>query len=96
MDPLCLEKKRNEISLAKLEDINKKLLASGANIIESSTIRKRFSKVKDGQFAQLCTPRQIQMIILSDVAWNQLDPIASEPVNLDALTSAEAQIIAEK
>jgi hydroxypyruvate reductase len=90
------EKTRHEISLAELEDINKQLLASGANIVEINTIRKHLSEVKGGQFAQLCAPRQIQAIILSDVLGDRLDTIASGPAHPDSSTSAEAQKIVEK
>lgn len=90
------EKTRNNITLAELEDINKQLLNSGANIVEINTIRKHLSEVKGGQFAQLCSPRHIQAIILSDVLGDRLDTIASGPAYPDFSTSAEAQKIVEK
>jgi hydroxypyruvate reductase len=90
------EKTRDEISLDELEDINKQLLSSGANIVEINTIRKHLSEVKGGQFAQLCSPRQIHAIILSDVLGDRLDTIASGPAYPDFSTSAEAQRIVEK
>lgn len=40
------------VSGKELEDVTKQLLASGANIKEMNTIRKRLSAVKGGRFAQ--------------------------------------------
>ena len=40
----------------ELEDITRQLLACGADITEINTLRKRFSAVKGGRFAQLCGP----------------------------------------
>lgn len=40
----------------ELADITKQLLACGADITEINTLRKRFSAVKGGKFAQLCCP----------------------------------------
>ena len=39
---------------AELQDITSQLLASGADIVEMNTIRKRLSGVKGGRFAQRC------------------------------------------
>ena len=40
----------------ELQDITNQLLASGADIVEMNTIRKRLSAVKGGRFAQHCAP----------------------------------------
>lgn len=45
----------------ELQDITSQLLASGADIVEMNTIRKRLSAVKGGRFAQgLCPGRGVQ------------------------------------
>ena len=81
------------------EDLNlltKELLACGADIVEINTVRKRFSAVKGGRFAQLCQPASVFTIVLSDVLGDRLDMIASGPAYPDSSTSADAQRIAMK
>lgn len=63
----------------ELEDITRQLLACGADITEINTLRKRFSAVKGGRFAQLCAPAHVFSIVLSDVLGDPLDMIASGP-----------------
>lgn len=81
---------------AELENITQQLLACGADIKEINTLRKRFSAVKGGRFAQFCAPAKIYSIILSDVLGNQPDMIASGPTCADTTTCAQAQDIVEK
>ena len=81
---------------ADLNRLTHELLACGADIVEINTIRKRFSAVKGGRFAQLCQPAKVFTIVLSDVLGDRLDMIASGPAYPDASTSAEALEIAEK
>lgn len=64
---------------AELQDITSQLLASGADIVEMNTIRKRLSGVKGGRFAQRCAPAQVFSIVLSDILGDPLDMIASGP-----------------
>ena len=42
------------ISLGEFTQINKDLLACGADIVEMNTLRKRLSEVKGGRFAKIC------------------------------------------
>ena len=42
------------IPAADLEELTHNLLVCGADIVEINTLRKRFSGVKGGRFAQLC------------------------------------------
>lgn len=84
------------VSGQELQSITNQLLASGANIMEINTIRKRLSKVKGGRFAQICAPAKVFNIILSDVLGDQPDMIASGPTVPDTSTSAQALSIAEK
>ena len=81
---------------AELQDITGQLLASGADIVEINTIRKRLSGVKGGRFAQACAPAQVFSIVLSDILGDPLDMIASGPAVPDSSTCAQAQAIAEK
>ena len=79
-----------------LADITKQLLASGADIVEMNTIRKRLSAVKGGRFAQACVPAKVFTIVLSDILGDPLDMIASGPAYPDSSTCEQAQAIAEK
>ncbi len=80
----------------ELQDITSQLLASGADIVEMNTIRKRLSAVKGGRFAQACSPALVYSIVLSDILGDPLDMIASGPAVPDTSTSAQALAIAEK
>ncbi len=84
------------IPAEELQDITSQLLASGADIVEMNTIRKRLSGVKGGRFAQACAPAQVFSIVLSDILGDPLDMIASGPAVPDSSTCAQALAIAEK
>ena len=84
------------IPLNELQDINSKLLKSGADINEINTIRKRLSSVKAGRFALHCFPARISSIILSDVVGDDLGTVASGPAFEDKTTSIEAIEIINK
>lgn len=81
---------------AELQGITNQLLASGADIVEMNTIRKRLSAVKGGWFAQACAPAKVFSIVLSDILGDPLDMIASGPAVPDSSTCAQALAIAEK
>jgi len=80
----------------ELQDITTQLLASGADIVEMNTIRKRLSAVKGGRFAQLCAPARVFSVVLSDILGDPLDMIASGPAYPDQSTSAQAFAVVEK
>lgn len=84
------------ISGEELQNVTNQLLASGADIVEMNTIRKRLSAVKGGRFAQLCAPAQVFSVVLSDILGDPLDMIASGPACPDPSTCEQAQAIAEK
>ena len=84
------------IPAEELRDITSQLLASGADIVEMNTIRKRLSGVKGGRFAQACAPAQVFSIVLSDILGDPLDMIASGPAVPDTSTCGQAIAIAEK
>lgn len=85
-----------KISLSQLQDINKQLLACGANINEINVIRKHLSYVKGGNFAKACFPAHVFSIVLSDVIGNDLATIASGPAYIDTSTSKQALAILDK
>ncbi len=84
------------IPLDILEHLTKKLLASGADIVEINTIRKRLSAVKGGKFAKLCEPAHVFSIVLSDIIGDPLDMIASGPAYPDNSTCDQAREIIAK
>lgn len=84
------------VDLEELQDINKQLLACGADIVEMNTIRKRLSAVKGGKFAAACAPARIVSVVLSDIIGDPLDMIASGPAYPDASTCEDAIAIVEK
>ena len=84
------------ISKKELSDITEQLLASGADIVEMNTIRKRLSEVKGGRFALACMPAMVEAIVLSDIVGDPMDMIASGPAYPDASSCADAGKIAKK
>lgn len=80
----------------ELQDITNQLLASGADIVEMNTIRKRLSGVKGGKFALACSPARVFSIVLSDILGDPLDMIASGPACPDSTTCEQAKAIANK
>jgi len=84
------------VSGEELQAVTSQLLASGADIVEMNTIRKRLSAVKGGRFAQWCAPAHVEAIVLSDILGDPLDMIASGPAAPDSSTCAEALAIAQK
>jgi hydroxypyruvate reductase len=88
------EKPLDGLSLADIADINGQLLASGADIVEINTIRKRLSAVKGGRFALACAPARIFAVALSDVLGDRPDAIASGPAAPDPSTAEEALALA--
>jgi len=90
------EKPLDGIGLEDIQDATEQLLKSGADIVEINMIRKRFSAVKAGRFAQMASPAKVFAVILSDVLGDRLDSIASGPAVPDNSTVADAQKVAEK
>lgn len=76
--------------------LTKELLACGADIVEINTLRKRFSAVKGGRFAELCAPAKVYSVVLSDIIGDPLDMIASGPAYPDSSTAQQAKAIVEK
>ena len=79
-----------------LDRLTHELLASGADIVEMNTVRKRFSAVKGGRFAALCAPARVFSVVLSDIIGDPLDMIASGPAYPDSSTEEQAQAVVKK
>lgn len=90
------EKPRDGLTLGDIVDVNKQLLACGANIVEINIVRKRLSAVKAGQFAQICAPAKVFTVVLSDVLGDRLDSIASGPAAPDSSTIEDARAVLRK
>lgn len=84
------------ISGEELQRITGSLLASGADIRQINTVRKRLSAVKGGRFALACAPARVMSIVLSDILGDPLDMIGSGPACPDSSTCAQAMDIARK
>ncbi len=84
------------ISGKELQDITSQLLASGADIVEMNTVRKRLSGVKGGRFALAAAPAKVFGIVLSDILGDPLDMIASGPAVPDTSTCQQAIEIADR
>jgi len=84
------------IGESEIARLNEQLLASGTDITEINTIRKRLSAVKGGKFAKLCEPARVISVVLSDIIGDPLDMIASGPAYPDSSTSEQAIGIIKK
>ncbi len=84
------------IPAEELMVITRRLLESGADIVEINTVRKRLSAVKGGRFALACAPARVFSVVLSDILGDPLDMIASGPACADPSTCAQALAVAEK
>jgi glycerate 2-kinase len=84
------------ISLQDKQDINRQLLASGANIAEMNCVRKHLSRIKGGRLAAACAPAQVVTLTISDVPGDDPSIIASGPTVADATTCADALAILQR
>ena len=85
-----------DISLDDLRATTEELLASGATIHEMNAVRKHLSAIKGGQLAREAVPATTAVLVLSDVAGNDLDVIASGPTVPDSSTFADALAVVEE
>lgn len=84
------------ISLETLADINRQLLASGADIVAMNTVRKALSCSSGGRLSAMAYPAQVVSLIISDVAGDSLRAIASGPTVGDEATAADALEIIDR
>lgn len=86
----------SDLPLEEFQEINRRLLACGADIQEVNRVRKRLSNVKGGRFGEDCAPARVFSVVLSDVLGDRLDMIASGPAAVDASTLEETLAVVEK
>ena len=84
------------ISLQVKQDINRQLLASGANISEMNCLRKHLSRIKGGRLAAACAPARVVTLTISDVPGDDPSIIASGPTVTDATSCADALAILQR
>jgi hydroxypyruvate reductase len=77
------------VSLEEKQQTTQILLESGANIHEINAVRKHISKIKGGRSAKLAAPARLASLVLSDVAGDVLETIASGPTVADPTTYAD-------
>jgi hydroxypyruvate reductase/glycerate 2-kinase len=83
-------------SPAETTDFNNLLVNSGACIQEINAVRKHLSLIKGGQLSRSVYPATLVTLILSDVAGDPLDVIASGPTTPDPTTFSQALEVVEK
>ncbi len=80
------------ITLREMNDLNKLLVKSGANIHEINAVRKHVSRVKGGRFGNICSKKgDVVSLIISDVVGDDLSVIASGPTYPDDSTFKDAE-----
>lgn len=67
------------VTLAEKAEVNRLLLASGADIEETNIVRQALSRFKGGGLLRLAAPAPVRSLILSDVVGDDLRVIASGP-----------------
>ncbi len=81
------------VSLDDKMALTQQLLDSGAAIDEINTVRKTLSLVKGGKLAQACAPARVVNLLISDVAGDDPEFIASGPTVPSHITAAQAMDI---
>lgn len=84
------------ISLEDKQQINRRLLRSGASIEEINCVRKHLSAIKGGRLAAACHPARLCTLAISDVPDDDPAVIASGPTVADASTREEALAVLER
>lgn len=79
-----------DLTLDDLRSTTEALLASGAPIGAINAVRKHLERFKGGGLAALASPARVTALIVSDVAGDPLDVIASGPTVGDTSTFGDA------
>ncbi|MEL6218369.1 MAG: glycerate kinase, partial [Pseudomonadota bacterium] len=82
-----------DITLAEKQDVNRALLASGADIGAMNTVRKHLSRVKGGRLAAAAHPARMVSLMISDVPGDDPGVIASGPTVGERSTPTDAAAI---
>jgi glycerate 2-kinase len=84
------------LTLADKQEINQRLLRSGADIAEINCVRKHLSAIKGGWLAASAAPARVVSLIISDVPGDDPGVIASGPTVADPTTFADALAVLQK
>jgi hydroxypyruvate reductase/glycerate 2-kinase len=85
-----------DISLEDKQRVTLQLHASSANIQEMNAVRKHLSRIKGGGLAQAFHGNKLISLIISDVAGDPLDVIASGPTAPDPTTYQDALAVLQR
>ena len=78
------------------QEINQRLLRSGADIAEINSVRKHLSAIKGGWLAATAAPARVLSLIISDVPGDDPGVIASGPTVADATSFSDALAVLHK
>lgn len=78
------------ITLEDKAEVNRLLLASGADIHQMNLVRQQLSRLKGGGFIVSAEPHSVRALILSDVVGDDLSTIASGPTAPSLGTAGDA------
>jgi hydroxypyruvate reductase len=81
------------VSLADKAEVNRLLLASGADIAEVNLVRQQLSRLKGGGLLRAAAPAKVTALVLSDVVGDDLRIIASGPTAAPLGTRATARAL---
>lgn len=81
------------ITLEDKQTVTRALLASGATIAEINCVRKHLSGIKGGRLALAAAPASVTTLVISDVAGDAPDLVASGPTLPDPTTLQNARRI---
>ncbi len=84
------------IELQDKIEINRMLLAAGAEVTETNKVRKRISALKGGKLARLVSPAKVITLVISDIVNSPIDAVGSGPSMKDNTTASEAYEILKK
>ena len=84
------------LTLADKQEVNRRLLRSGATIAEMNCVRKHLSAVKGGRLAAAARPARVVTYLISDVPGDDPSVIASGPTVPDPTTFAGALAVLER
>jgi hydroxypyruvate reductase len=84
------------VTLAEKAEVNRLLLASGADIVDTNIVRQGLSRFKGGGLLRLAAPARVRSLILSDVVGDDLRVIASGPTVGPIADPATARAVARR
>jgi glycerate 2-kinase len=84
------------LSLQDKLEVNRQLIACGADIYAINTVRKHLSRIKGGGLARWIYPTSLISFVLSDVIGDDLSTIGSGPTAPDPTTFGDAWRVIEQ